>query len=64
MRVEEQRNEGDLEQQGQDPATEETIANVASASVEDCIAAVDAAQAALKAWSATSPRARGEMSSG
>ena len=44
-----------------DPATEELIAEVASAEIADAMAAVDAAAAALPAWSATSPRDRGEL---
>ncbi len=44
-----------------DPATEQVIASVASATVEDCILAVDAASKALKAWAGLTPRARGEI---
>ncbi|MCC6887785.1 MAG: NAD-dependent succinate-semialdehyde dehydrogenase [Hyphomicrobiales bacterium] len=44
-----------------DPATENTVASVASATVEDARAAVDAASAALPGWSAKSPRERGEI---
>lgn len=44
-----------------DPATEKTIASVASATVEDAIAAVDAAQAAFPAWAAKKPRERAEI---
>jgi succinate-semialdehyde dehydrogenase/glutarate-semialdehyde dehydrogenase len=44
-----------------DPATEEKLASVASATVEDAVAAVDAAHAAAAGWAATPPRARGEM---
>ena len=44
-----------------DPATGEVIAVVADGSVDDGIAAVAAAQAALPAWSATPPRQRGEV---
>jgi succinate-semialdehyde dehydrogenase / glutarate-semialdehyde dehydrogenase len=44
-----------------DPATEEVIASVASASVEDAAAAVDAAAAAGPAWAAKKPRERGEI---
>ena len=44
-----------------DPATEQPIASVASATVEDADAALDAAQAAFGPWAATSPRARGEI---
>jgi succinate-semialdehyde dehydrogenase / glutarate-semialdehyde dehydrogenase len=42
------------------PATEDTIAEVADASPEDGLAAVDAAAAALPAWAARPPRERGE----
>jgi succinate-semialdehyde dehydrogenase/glutarate-semialdehyde dehydrogenase len=45
----------------QDPATEQVVASVASATVEDCISALDAAQAAFDAWSTNTPRARGEI---
>ncbi len=45
----------------EDPATEQTIASVASATVEDCIAAVDAAHAAFEPWARKSPRERGEI---
>ena len=45
----------------QNPATERTLASVASATPDDCIAAVAAAQDALAGWAATSPRARGEI---
>lgn len=44
-----------------DPATERTIASVASASVEDAKAAVDAASGAFEAWAARKPRERGEI---
>jgi succinate-semialdehyde dehydrogenase/glutarate-semialdehyde dehydrogenase len=44
-----------------DPATEKTIASVASATVEDAKAALDAAQAAFPAWAAKKPRERGEI---
>jgi succinate-semialdehyde dehydrogenase / glutarate-semialdehyde dehydrogenase len=43
-----------------DPATGEVIAVVANASVDDGLAAVSAASAALPAWAATPPRQRGE----
>ncbi|HEX9854216.1 MAG TPA: NAD-dependent succinate-semialdehyde dehydrogenase [Acidimicrobiia bacterium] len=43
-----------------DPSTGESIAAVASASTDDAIAAVDAANEALPAWSAVSPRRRSE----
>jgi succinate-semialdehyde dehydrogenase / glutarate-semialdehyde dehydrogenase len=42
------------------PATEEPIAEVADASVEDALEAVDAAAAALPGWAATAPRERGQ----
>ncbi|MGE3149059.1 MAG: NAD-dependent succinate-semialdehyde dehydrogenase [Pseudorhodoplanes sp.] len=44
-----------------DPATEKSIASVASATPEDAIAAVDAAQKAFAPWGAKSPRERGEI---
>ena len=44
-----------------DPATEKTIASVASASVDDAKAAVDAASAAFGDWAARKPRERGEI---
>src|SRR6202051_383706 len=44
-----------------DPASEEVIASVASASVEDGIAAVDAASRALPSWAAAAPRRRAEI---
>jgi len=44
-----------------DPATERTIASVASASVDDAQAAVDAAGEAFAAWAAKKPRERGEI---
>lgn len=44
-----------------DPASGEPIASVASGSASDAVAAVDAASDALGAWSATSPRERGEI---
>lgn len=43
------------------PATEATIAEVADASVEDAVLAIDAAEAASGAWAATPPRQRGEI---
>jgi succinate-semialdehyde dehydrogenase/glutarate-semialdehyde dehydrogenase len=45
----------------QDPATEGVLAQVADASPEDGVAAVDAASAALPGWAATSPRKRSEV---
>jgi succinate-semialdehyde dehydrogenase/glutarate-semialdehyde dehydrogenase len=44
-----------------DPASEEVIASVASASIEDGLAAVEAADRALPAWSAAPPRRRAEI---
>jgi succinate-semialdehyde dehydrogenase/glutarate-semialdehyde dehydrogenase len=44
-----------------DPAREEVIARVASASAEDGLAAVEAAHRALPAWAATPPRRRAEI---
>ena len=43
-----------------DPATEETIAEVADGTLEDALDAVGAAHAALPGWAATAPRQRGE----
>src|ERR1700740_1586908 len=44
-----------------DPATERKIASVASASIDDAKAALDAAQAAFGPWAAKKPRERGEV---
>ena len=44
-----------------DPATENMVASVASATVDDAKAAVDAAGAAFPAWAAKKPRERGEI---
>jgi succinate-semialdehyde dehydrogenase/glutarate-semialdehyde dehydrogenase len=44
-----------------DPATEKTIASVASASVEDAKSAVDAASAAFEGWAGKKPRERAEV---
>ena len=44
-----------------DPATGDVLQTVANGTVEDAIAAVDAAEAAAPAWAATAPRARGEI---
>ena len=44
-----------------DPATESTIASVASATVQDAKAAVDAASDAFPAWAAKKPRERAEI---
>jgi succinate-semialdehyde dehydrogenase/glutarate-semialdehyde dehydrogenase len=43
-----------------DPATEQTLVEVADGTVEDALDAVGAAQAALPGWAATPPRQRGE----
>src|ERR1700694_4558985 len=44
-----------------DPATAEVIATVASASVQDALAAVDAASEAFRPWAARPPRQRAEI---
>ncbi len=44
-----------------DPATGEPVASVAGGTVEDGLAAVDAAAAAIESWSAVAPRERGEI---
>src|SRR5258707_386476 len=44
-----------------DPATEKKIASVASASVEDAKAAIDAAEAAFEGWAKRKPRERAEI---
>jgi succinate-semialdehyde dehydrogenase/glutarate-semialdehyde dehydrogenase len=44
-----------------DPATENVITSVASATVDDAKAAVDAASGAFPAWAAKKPRERGEV---
>ena len=44
-----------------DPATGQMLTTVADGSVEDAIAAVDAAEAAAAAWAAVAPRERGEI---
>jgi succinate-semialdehyde dehydrogenase/glutarate-semialdehyde dehydrogenase len=44
-----------------DPATGETIADIATADVDDCRAAVDAAAIAAVDWAATAPRVRSEI---
>jgi succinate-semialdehyde dehydrogenase/glutarate-semialdehyde dehydrogenase len=44
-----------------DPATEKKVASVASATPDDAIAAVDAAQGAFHGWAARKPRERGEI---
>ncbi|WP_439622893.1 NAD-dependent succinate-semialdehyde dehydrogenase [Shinella sp.] len=45
----------------QNPADETVLASVASGTVEDAKAAVDAAAAAMKGWAAKTPRARAEI---
>src|SRR5437764_6688929 len=45
----------------EDPATEQLLARVADGTIEDALAAVAAADRALTAWSARSPRERGEI---
>jgi succinate-semialdehyde dehydrogenase/glutarate-semialdehyde dehydrogenase len=44
-----------------DPATGDVLASVADGTVEDGLAAVAAAHAAMPGWAATAPRARGEV---
>ena len=44
-----------------DPATSEVLTTVASGTVEDALACVDAAAAAAKSWAATPPRKRSEI---
>jgi succinate-semialdehyde dehydrogenase / glutarate-semialdehyde dehydrogenase len=44
-----------------DPASEEVLTSVADGTVDDAIAAVDAAADAAAAWAATSPRGRSEI---
>ena len=44
-----------------DPATENKITSVASASIDDAKAAVDAASAAFDGWAGRKPRERGEI---
>jgi succinate-semialdehyde dehydrogenase/glutarate-semialdehyde dehydrogenase len=44
-----------------DPATEEPIAAVANASVDDCLEACRAADRAFASWRQTAPRQRGEI---
>src|SRR6266568_435905 len=44
-----------------DPATERKIASVASATVEDAKAAIDAADAAFEGWAGRKPRERAEI---
>jgi succinate-semialdehyde dehydrogenase/glutarate-semialdehyde dehydrogenase len=45
----------------EDPATGQTLAEVADATPEDALAALDAAASAQAAWAATAPRERGEI---
>jgi succinate-semialdehyde dehydrogenase/glutarate-semialdehyde dehydrogenase len=44
-----------------DPATENKVASVASATVDDAMAALDAAEAAFEGWAKKKPRERGEI---
>jgi succinate-semialdehyde dehydrogenase/glutarate-semialdehyde dehydrogenase len=44
-----------------DPSDSSTIANVAVASDEHCVAAIDAASNAFKSWAKTAPRIRAEI---
>ena len=44
-----------------DPSSEEVITSVASASIDDGLAAVEAADRALPTWAATAPRQRAEI---
>src|SRR6266852_531016 len=44
-----------------DPATENKIASVASATVDDAKAAIDAASAAFAGWAGKKPRERAEI---
>src|SRR5215210_3832689 len=44
-----------------DPATGQVLTSVADGTVDDAIAALDAADAAAQAWAATSPRERAEV---
>jgi succinate-semialdehyde dehydrogenase/glutarate-semialdehyde dehydrogenase len=45
----------------EDPSTGQTLCEVASATVEDAMAALDAAVAAQRDWAAVAPRERGEI---
>src|SRR5687768_495423 len=45
----------------EDPATEETLVEIADASPDDAAAALDAAVAAQASWAETPPRERGEI---
>jgi len=44
-----------------DPSTEAVITTVANATLEDAVTAIDAAEAAAKAWAGTAPRARSDI---
>jgi succinate-semialdehyde dehydrogenase/glutarate-semialdehyde dehydrogenase len=44
-----------------DPADGSVVAEIADASVQDCLDAVEAAAAALQSWAATPPRGRSEV---
>jgi len=44
-----------------DPSTEAVITTVANATLQDAVTAIDAAEAAAKAWAATAPRARSDI---
>ena len=44
-----------------DPSTGEILTTIADASVEDCLAALDAAAAAASGWASTAPRLRAEL---
>ena len=43
-----------------DPATEDTLVEIADGTPDDALAAVAAAEAALPGWAATAPRQRAE----
>ncbi len=45
----------------ENPATQETLTEIADAGVPEAVAALDAAVAAQEAWAATDPRQRGEI---
>src|SRR3954464_3918785 len=45
----------------EDPATEQTLVDVANGTPEDAVAALDAAGAAQSSWAGTPPRERGEI---
>ena len=44
-----------------DPGTGQLIAEISAPTIDDCLDAVSAAQAAFPSWSATAPRARAEI---